>query len=86
MRTPLPQHPVGRGTLTRMRRKPHWTALVAGLALIWCIGLLLDHFWVPDTWVHALGAGLVELPLWALGAFLATRRRKRRDQAPGHVE
>jgi hypothetical protein len=55
--------------------------LVAYLALIWCAGVLLDHYWVPDTWVHSLRTGLIEIPVWALAAFMAHRRRKRRGNA-----
>jgi hypothetical protein len=69
-----------------MRRKPHWTVLVAGLALLWCAAVLLDHYWVPDTWAHSLRTGLVEIPVWALAASIAHWRRKRRDKAAAASE
>jgi hypothetical protein len=64
-----------------MRRKPHWTALVAYLSLLWCAAVLLDHYWASDTWAHSLRTGLTEIPIWASLALGARWRKKRRDKA-----
>jgi len=41
----------------------------------------MSHFWVPETWTHSLGTGVVEIPVWVGIGIISHRRAKRRAQA-----
>ena len=64
----------------------HWTTLVPWLVLVWCATITGDHYLVPDTWSHALGTGLVEIPVWASIGYFTLRRAKHRPQDQLYVE
>ena len=74
---PLPC-PHRRAILTRMRRQPHWTALIAWLVLPWCAAVAVNHFWVPGTWAQSLRTGVLEIPVWVGIGFISHQRAKRR--------
>jgi hypothetical protein len=64
-----------------MRRRVHWTTLVPWLALLWCVEVIVDHYWVADTWERALHAGLFQIPVLVGLGFFTLRRAKRQQRA-----